>query len=152
MRSKIINFISILVAISALASCSVYKASSNEGVSVKDVVKCSAKGCFLSLGMDIVDSKESEDGDYVETYRGKARKSGGNYLRAVGHGALDVATLGLWEVVGTPVEGAISNNLGFITVIATYPNRDTEVAIKLDIFDAHGKKIQARKDTKWDLK
>ncbi len=151
MNSRIINFLSILAAILALSSCSVYKAASNEGVSVADVAKCSAKGCFLSLGMDIVDSRQNEDGDYVETYRAKARKSGANYLRAAGHGVLDVATLGLWEVAGTPVEGAISNNRGFITVIATYPNQDTEVAIKLDIFDANGKKIKARKNDKWEL-
>jgi hypothetical protein len=25
--------------------------------------------------------------------------------RAIGHGALDVLTLGLWEIVGTPIEG-----------------------------------------------
>jgi hypothetical protein len=25
--------------------------------------------------------------------------------RAIGHGAMDVITLGLWEVVGTPIEG-----------------------------------------------
>ena len=27
-------------------------------------------------------------------------------LRAVGHGALDVASLGLWEIVGTPIEAS----------------------------------------------
>lgn len=30
-------------------------------------------------------------------------------LRAIGHGALDVASLGLWEVIGTPIEASIGS-------------------------------------------
>ncbi|WP_342278990.1 hypothetical protein [Candidatus Tisiphia endosymbiont of Myopa tessellatipennis] len=82
-----------------LSSCSVYKAASNEGISVSDITKCQTKGCFLSHGMEIVDRHQEENGKYMETYRAMARKSGLNYLRAAGHGVLDVVTLGVWEVV-----------------------------------------------------
>ena len=33
--------------------------------------------------------------------------SGAKAFRAVGHGAMDVLTLGLWEVVGTPTEASL---------------------------------------------
>lgn len=48
-------------------------------------------------------STKSEDGTYVDSYfivKGNAPSTG----RAVAHGALDVFTLGLWEIVGTPME------------------------------------------------
>ena len=128
-----------------LQSCSVYKAASNEGVSVSDVKKCKEKGCFLSLGMDIVGHKINDNHQYVETYRGKARKTGGNYFRAAGHGALDVVTLGLWEVAGTPIEGAMSNNLGNITVVATYYDKNDSGIIKdMVIYDAKGAKVDLK--------
>ncbi len=116
---KYIINVCFILSLFLIQSCSVYKAASNDGVSVSDVSKCTTKGCYLSLGMDIVSTKPIEDGNVKETYRGKARKSGANYLRAAGHGVLDVATLGLWEVAGTPIEGSLSNNLGYITVIVS---------------------------------
>ena len=38
------------------------------------------------------------------TYKVRAKK--GSTARAVMHGLLDVSTLGVWEVAGTPIEGA----------------------------------------------
>ena len=32
---------------------------------------------------------------------------GGKTLRALGHGAADVFTLGFWEIVGTPIENSL---------------------------------------------
>jgi hypothetical protein len=124
-----------------LFGCSVYKAASNDGVSVSDVKGCQYKASLLAKGMERVDTKEHPDGKVTETYRAKARKNGLNYVRAAGHGAMDVITLGLWEVVGTPVEGAISNNRHYIIAKATYPNKTTEEIEQLEIFDANGKKV-----------
>lgn len=76
--------------------------------------------------MEIVDRHTEKNGKYIETYRAKAGKSGFNYVRAAGHGALDVLTLGLWEVAGTPVEGAISNNRGYITARVTYTQKESD--------------------------
>ena len=89
----------------------------------------------------MLDRRESKTGEYSEIYRAVARKSWANYVRAVGHGALDVMTLGLWEVVGTPIEGAISNNRGYITAHATYASKNSDVAKTVEIYDANGKKI-----------
>ncbi|MBP9729699.1 MAG: hypothetical protein KBD23_06170 [Gammaproteobacteria bacterium] len=135
------SFGGLLLAITFLSGCSVYKAASNEGVSVADVRKCQTRGCFLSRGMEIINSNEESNGRYTETYRAQARKSGLNYVRAAGHGVLDVMTIGIWEAVGTPVEGALSNNRGYITVIANYPSKKADEFEKMDIYDANGKKI-----------
>jgi hypothetical protein len=48
-------------------------------------------------------STKDKDGNYVDSYfivKGNAPSTG----RAVAHAALDLFTLGLWEVVGTPME------------------------------------------------
>jgi hypothetical protein len=137
-----INYMVFLVVCGlTLPSCSVYKAASNEGVSVSDVNKCKTRGCLLSHGMEIIDRHEEKNGNYLETYKAVARKSGVNYARAAGHGALDVMTLGLWEVVGTPVEGAISNNRGYIIFKATYQYKGAEKIEKAEIYDANGNKV-----------
>ena len=39
--------------------------------------------------------------DYFELERGNQSSAG----RALGHAAMDVLTLGIWEIVGTPIEG-----------------------------------------------
>ncbi|MFN7709534.1 MAG: hypothetical protein ACK5O7_01020 [Holosporales bacterium] len=124
------------------SGCAVYKAASNEGVDVSDIDRCTTKACFLSHGMEIVDQHELNDGKYTETYRAMARKSGLNYVRAAGHGVLDVMTLGIWEVAGTPVENAISNNRGFITVKATYAAKGNDKPELVEIYDAEGHKVQ----------
>ncbi|HHJ17118.1 MAG TPA: hypothetical protein ENJ80_10520 [Gammaproteobacteria bacterium] len=48
-------------------------------------------------------STKAEKGEYIDSYlitKGNEPSTG----RAVAHGALDVVTLGLWEVIGTPME------------------------------------------------
>lgn len=131
----------VLVPLSMLSSCSVYNAASNEGIAVADIQGCTMKGCLLSHGMDIIDQKDGPDGSHVEMYRAIARKTGLNYVRAAGHGVLDVATLGLWEVAGTPIEGAISNNRGYITARVVYPNKNSDQIQSFEIYDGDGAKV-----------
>ncbi len=48
-------------------------------------------------------STKSEEETYIDSYlivKGNAPSTG----RAVAHGALDVVSLGLWELIGTPIE------------------------------------------------
>jgi len=48
--------------------------------------------------------------------------------RAIGHGVMDVLTLGLWEVVGTPIEGSAANKeIHQVTVV--YDRNESVVAI-----------------------
>ena len=51
-----------------------------------------------------VESVSTDGGGRIDTYEyevGNDPSAG----RAIGHGVMDVLTLGLWEVVGTPIEG-----------------------------------------------
>jgi len=126
-----------------LSGCSVYKAASNEGVSVADIKACHYKNCLLSKGMSLIDSKEEKEANTITyTYRAPARKTGINYVRAAGHGVLDVMTLGLWEVAGTPIEGAVSNNNGYVIAKVTCMNTAPEEIATLEICDRHGHKVQ----------
>lgn len=109
------------------------------------IAKCKVEGCFLSHGMDMINRHEEPDGRYIVTYRALARKSGANYLRAAGHRALDVMTLRLWEVAGTPVEGAISNNRGYITAKARYSHKGKDQIDAIKIYDANGKLVIDKK-------
>ncbi|MBI4685561.1 MAG: hypothetical protein HY755_10215 [Nitrospirae bacterium] len=57
----------------------------------------------LQLGSSIT-STTTPDGKRIDIYEyelGNAPSAG----RAIGHGVMDILTLGLWEVVGTPIEG-----------------------------------------------
>ena len=134
---KFLKPLTVVAIMLSLSACSVYKAASNEGISASDIKKCTTRACFLGHGMEIIDKQTDEEGRVTEIYRAVARKSGGNYVRAAGHGLLDVATLGLWEVAGTPIEGAMSNNRGYITAKVTYAEPD--IIESFVIYDAHGK-------------
>lgn len=73
----------------------------------------------------------TEEGDRIEEYEiqlGNAPSGG----RAIGHGVMDVLTLGAWEIIGTPVEGVSS---GKTTITITY--RDDKI-IKLSGGQAQG--------------
>ncbi len=61
---------------------------------------------LLNLGQPTKPSvKEEKRTDVFHLERGNQPSAG----RAVGHAAMDVLTLGLWEVVGSPIEGFIGD-------------------------------------------
>jgi hypothetical protein len=91
--------------------------------------------------MQCIEKKKISE-KFVETYRSISRKSGGNYLRAAGHGVLDVCTLGLWEVAGTPIESSMDNNRGYIIVRAVYANDTSENVEAMEIFNEDGKRAK----------
>lgn len=95
--------IMILIAFSPiLASCSVIMAAKKDGTNIEKVQACRSRGQFLALGGIVVHSERTIDSELIETYQFK--KESGSTARALMHGVLDVSTLGLWEVVGTPIE------------------------------------------------
>jgi hypothetical protein len=58
-----------------------------------------------------VDIQKNDDGTITDTYSfiqgySKGAKAG----RAIGHGIMDVMTLGLWEIVGSPTEAIASGD------------------------------------------
>lgn len=67
------------------------------------------------LGVPETSSKDAE-GRYVDSYlvvKGNAPSVG----RALGHVTLDVFTLGLWELVGTPIESIAGRESSFRALI-----------------------------------
>ena len=61
--------------------------------------------------------------DIFECERGNAPSVG----RAVGHGIMDVLTWGIWEVVGTPIEG-LSSSKFYVTI--NYDKEDKVTKLK----------------------
>lgn len=104
------------------------KAAEHEGVSPEQIRECSTRACFLGLGGEILLTKEKEDGTIVEVYRMKRKR--GSSLRSFLHGALSVGTLGLWNVVGTPIEGYVSRE-GYVVVRAFYDKDENATKVEI---------------------
>ena len=83
-------------------------AAKHEGVSVSDIEDCENRLCFLKLGSEILDKKENGDGTLTEIYR--VKRARGSSVRSFTHGVLSIGTLGVWNVVGTPIEGLMSSD------------------------------------------
>ena len=95
----------VLLFVFILTSCSVFMAAKKEGVSIDQLSQCRTRSCLISKGAIPIDSKTNDDGILIEeTYQ--AQKPKGSASRAAMHGCLDVLTLGIWEVAGTPIEGS----------------------------------------------
>ena len=99
----------ILTVAATLSGCSVAMASKHKGVPLEQAMACQTRTCFLGLrDVQVLASQTQPGGEMLETY--KILLSQGSTGRAVMHGLLDVATLGIWEVAGTPIEGSASKD------------------------------------------
>ncbi len=103
-RSCFVMFLPLVIGCGSAAEM----AAKHEGVSVSDIEDCDARLCFLKLGSEILDKKENADGSLTEIYRVKRER--GSSIRSFTHGVLSVGTLGVWNVVGTPIEGLLSSD------------------------------------------
>lgn len=100
-----------------LTGCSVGMAARTSGVKVEQTTQCQTRDCFLSQDtVEVIDRNPLDNGGYVETYRFQLKR--GSAGRAAMHGLLDVATLGIWEVAGTPIEA--TKRKKFITITGVY--------------------------------
>lgn len=126
--------IGILVLCCAMAGCSVQRAASDQGIVLEDVRSSKTKSDLLACGLTLLEVQHLPSGKREEIFKGRESKGGCGPVRAIAHGALDVVTLGLWEVVGTPIESEIENNTKWVVVKALYPNRFSDAIEKLDVF------------------
>lgn len=114
------NKTALLLILSFLSACSVYKASDLQGASVEDITKCKDRSCFLGLGSQELQQRQNQDGTSSVVY--KVKRKNGNAGRALMYGVADVFTLGLWEVVGTPLEGYVSDKDSIVYEVTYAPN------------------------------
>ena len=94
-----------LVFVIFTTGCAVVMSSKKSGVSIEKLSESRTRASILAHdGVETVNTHKDEDGNIIyEDYI--VQKPTGSTARAVMHGVLDVGTFGLWEVVGTPMEG-----------------------------------------------
>ncbi len=85
-------------------SCSVGMALSGTKATDTSVFYNGAERSFVMAKAGLPEvSIQGKDGNWIDTYlivKGNEPSAG----RAIGHGVMDVLTLGLWEGLGTPIE------------------------------------------------
>ncbi|WP_176582335.1 hypothetical protein [Mariprofundus erugo] len=125
MKKFIARFVCVLLVMLPLASCSVYMASKQPEKKDLSVLQAgSDRGHVIAeLGTPVY--TEATDSGRMDLYKfvqgySKSAKAG----RALFHGAADVVTLGLWEAIGTPLEGMSD---GTEVVLEVYYDREDKV-------------------------
>ena len=97
----------VCVALLALQGCSVHRASTQPGKLNLDLMQAGTHRSQLIAEFGSPAHSETRDGQRQDIFRFvQGYSTAAKSARAVGHGTASVLTLGLWEVVGTPVEGA----------------------------------------------
>ncbi len=114
--------------LSVFSSCSVIMAARKEGVGITKIQSCHTRGQLIACGATIVSSDRQPSGELVEVYQ--ILKERGSAARALMHGALDVSTCGIWEVIGTPIE-ACSNKKEYYAIKVYYDEQ--EVIKKMEL-------------------
>jgi hypothetical protein len=85
--------------------CAVYMAAHQPEQKNLDLLKASTSRSSILAEFGTPVNTEQVDGEKTDVFKFKQGYSqGAKTARALGHGAADVLTLGLWEVVGTPTE------------------------------------------------
>lgn len=108
--------------IQPLAACSVYMAAAGDKEPNLSNVRKDASRSEIEIHLGqptrtYLDSDSNQVAVYQYTI-GNEPSAG----RAIGHGVLDVVTLGLWEIIGTPVEATQQGETYELTV--TYDDND----------------------------
>lgn len=94
-----------------LSGCSVYMAAKQPDAKNIELFRVGTPRGMLLAEFGLPTVAETRDGHRYEIYKFvNGYSAGAKAGRAVFHGAADVLTLGLWEVVGTPTEGVFSGD------------------------------------------
>lgn len=110
----------IFIGVFFVSGCSVFMAAHSDGVDANTLGSCKVRGCLIGKGLTPVSSSKGASGRLIsETFQGQVPT--GSAARAAMHGVLDVATFGIWEVAGTPIEG-VKNKKEYYAVKAFYEN------------------------------
>lgn len=126
--NKFSIYLSLLSVSLLCSSCSVVMAAKKEGVSIEKVQAARTRGQMIACGVTVISSDRLPNGDLIEVYQ--VQKERGSAARALMHGALDVGTCGLWEVLGTPIEACVDQT-EFYSVKVYYNNQDIVQKVEL---------------------
>lgn len=100
----------------SLSACSVVMAARSNGVSPKQLSQCKTRSCVIATGVTPIEKHKNKQGKLTsENFR--ANMPTGSAARAAMHGLLDVSTLGIWEVAGTPIEAVKGKKTGYVVVV-----------------------------------
>lgn len=121
-------FILTLLMVVSFSSCSVVMASRKNGIEVHELQSFRSRGEFISANPQVISTERLESGEIVEVYQFK--QATGSAGRAVMHALLDVSSAGIWEVVGTPLEGYY-NQSDYFTLRVTY--NESDIATRVEI-------------------
>ena len=103
-RFKLLTIVNMMLGVMLLSSCSVGMAlSGKEEMNTSILYPGVPREAVISRIGEPEHSAPDEEGNYVDTYT-LVRGNEPSTTRAVVHGTLDVFTLGLWEIMGTPFE------------------------------------------------
>lgn len=119
-----------LVVTTFLSSCSVVMSARSGGVDITELSKCATRACILSKDIQPMSHKTDKDGTIIyEEY--KAYPPTGSAARAAMHGVLDVATFGIWEAAGTPIEAVKGEKQYYIVKISYEKDGNTIKTVQI---------------------
>ncbi len=94
-----------------MMSCSVFMAAKQPDAKDVGLFKVGTPRSMLLAEFGLPTVAETRDGIKYEIYSFvQGYSAGAKAGRAVFHGAADVLTFGIWEVIGTPTEGIFDGN------------------------------------------
>ena len=124
-----LGYVSILgLTLLAMSACSVYKASNQPDKKNMSVLSAGTprSNVIAELGAPIWSGdKNGEKTDMFAFKQGYSK--GAKVSRAFFHGAADIVTIGMWEVVGTPIETVADGT--DIKVEVTYDEHESVKAV-----------------------
>lgn len=118
-----------LLLTSLLPSCSVIMASNKSGVEIDMLQSAWTRTQLIGMGAEPIITEHTEEGLLVETY--KVQRERGSIARAFMHGTLDIFTLFLWEMAGTPIESSLDEKK-YYSVKVTFD--ENERIQKMELF------------------
>jgi hypothetical protein len=125
---KAICSLLVILGLTTLSSCAVMMAANTQGTSLETILRCQTKGQLYAVGASNISIEPRPDGGTIEIYQ--IQKQRGSAPRAFMHGALDISTCLLWEVVGTPLEASL-DRLDFYIIKAFVDSNNQIETIEL---------------------
>ena len=129
MKNMLKQTVYAILTVMMLSGCSVGMAMSGKRQPDLGAVRIGASRGEVELHLGAPIEISEKDGHRVDIYEyevGNEPSAG----RAIGHGVMDVLTLGIWEVVGSPIEGFQGEKK---RVMVTYDSEDVVTKVRTSV-------------------